>query len=214
MMLMLSMFTVFGVDFNYEQAPNLIDYNTNNVGVSVQQIAVGSLNSYNIGNQTGDVKYELRGSSEPIYLIIENGYANSTFEITYVNDDPILENSSSTAYSQELTMTETGAYYFIFEPSYDGESFDFILDFANDKVHNVYLKEQQPQGFNSLMSGFVNAFLDIVEINITIWRVVFYTLIFIIMVAFVGLLFTGSLWMFKYSQKIRDRKGFTSERFE
>lgn len=200
---------VSAVSLEYEQTSVITDYNTNEVGASLQRVVVGSSNSVTIGNKTGDIKFELRGMSQPYYLLIDNGFINNTFNITYVNDDPIKTGESGkNATTQELTMQELGMYYFKIEPSYEGESVDFILNFDDDRTTQVFLQEQHPQGFNTLMAGFVNAFLDIVEINITMWRIAFYVLIFIILIGFVALVFGGSFYIFKVSQNVKDKKEF------
>lgn len=198
-----------GITFDYTQSSVITDYNTNNKGLSNEKFIVGSLNTYNIGNVTGDYKFELRGLIQPVYLLINNDYENTTFDITYINDNNIKINSSGTiGINQEFTMNEEGVYYFKITPSFEGESIDIMLNFTNSRVIQVFLQEEQPQGFNSLMGGFVYSFLDIIEINISLWRIFFYTVIIVIMIGFVLLLFGGSFWIFKSTQKIKEDRGF------
>jgi len=205
-LLFLSMDTTNAINLNYDQSNVIYDYKIATLGMSNENIVVGSLNNVNIGNQTGDIKYELRGLTRPIYILIENGMENITLDITYVNDDAVAigEINNKIAISQELTMEETGTYYFKFEPSYDGENFDFIIDFPSSYVGNLHLKEEQAKEFNSLISGFIDSFEEIVKINVTLWRLLFYTIIFLFTLSFIIGLFGGSFWILKQAKKIRE----------
>lgn len=199
------------VSLEYSQTSVITDYNTNIVGTSYENIVLGSSNNKNIGSRTGDFKAELRGMVEPVYILIDNPIINNTFNITYINDNPIKINSSGrNATTQELTMQEKGIYYFKINPSFEGESVDFLIDFKTPVIATVFLQEQHPKGFNSLMAGVVTSFLEIISINITFWRIAFYTVITTLIVSFILLIFGGAFYVFKWSQKVREQKGFFS----
>jgi len=197
----------FALDLETDQSDNLQDFYYQDSGNFQIKNAVGSVNnSYEIGNNTYyyDVDYEFTSVSEDFYLIIENYFENSTIQIMWRGDltqDPTL-------YIQEFTMNEQGRYYFKFVPEYTEEPAKIYIDFGEPSyVGTIEYVEQKPQGFNSLMGGFVNAFLDVVSININMWRIAFYTLIFLILVAFAGLVFGASWYIHKQSQRIRESRG-------
>lgn len=207
MMMLLSLFSVSALDLYIDQSDNLIDYHSKSDGNTIINNVAGHINNIyeTPTNQTYyyDFQLELSSMNEEFYLIIENYDINQTLTIFYHGDLA----RDGTLYVQEVTLNEAGQYYFKFVPDFNDEGGQIYLGFEEiEFVGTLEYVEKKPEGFNSLMSMFLGSFQEIILINITIWQIMFYSLIFMIAVTFIGALFGGSFWLLNKAKQIREKR--------
>lgn len=201
----------FSLKIDLDQQDNIASFYLQESGNSIVRNVVGSesnksVNSFIIDNTTYryDINFEFSSITEDFYLILQNYVVNSTITIMYRGD----LNLNPTLYVQDLVLNEQGRYYFKFSPDNVGEAGRVFIEFPTTYVSTIEYIETKPEGFNSLIGGFVGGFIEIVNINVNLWRVAFYGVILIIMLSFVALLFGGSWYIFKMSKRVKDDKGF------
>lgn len=206
----LIMFTVLNsvnaVIINFDQDKNLIDFQNNELGnvlVGTITPAVNTTLSVSSSNTTYvfDKKFEFESLNEDIYLILQNGYVNANITLMYRGD--LTQNP--TLFIQDLTLNEVGEYYFKVSPSTVNEPVVIYIDLPSDVVEPVTLiyklVEEKPDSFNSIILKIIEPFVTIVEINITIWKIIFWTLILILAITLVVLIFYTAFYLFKKSRE-------------
>lgn len=204
--LLLSLFSANALDLYVGQSENLVSYNGKSDGNTIINSIAGHVNNPYITptNQTYyyDFDLELSGMNEEFYLIVENYFINQSLTIWYYGDLA----RDGTLYVQEVILNEDGRYLFKFKPDYANEGGHIYFGFEEDSfVGTMEYVEKKPEGFNALMGTFLGSFQEIIYINITLWQIMFYTLIFIITVAFIGSLFGGSFWLLNRAKQIREK---------
>lgn len=204
--------SVFSLTMEYDQSDIFNSYNTHPIGNSILYTVVGDTDDYvNVNASLNqDYDWEFSRMNTPFYMLVNNVYENQTLRIMWRGD----LNLNPTLYMQDFTFREKGKYIFKFTPSYDGEAgqiyVDYIGDFLNGTdplaIGYIEFQEEKPRGFNSVMETFINSFVTVIEINVGAWRIMFYTLTFIIVVGFIGGLFGIAFTLFKYRQRLMEKK--------
>ncbi len=198
--------TVFSAGLVYDQDSNIADLETGETGNVLREEIVGSTNkliSTGDGNTTPyDIQYELDAMKNPVYVTINNGFENSTYTLLWQD-----QTSNGTILNkQNFTMNEKGRYVFKFYPDETGETTSLYVDIVDDGgIAWITYQEQQPEGFNQVIGGLVNSFEDIIEINISIWYLVFYLLIFVALLTVVVGMFGFGFLILKHAKKMREK---------
>lgn len=197
----------YSLTMSVNQNNNIQDFNSKDNLNSIVYSFAGSVNNEIILNNNTyyyDERIELSAVNQEFYLWFNNYIINNSITIMYfgslVDDGNI--------YIEQMNLQERGNYYFKFENNKNNEPATIYISY-DDNTFNapMTLTTKQPMGFNSLMGGFVNSFLDIVYININIWKIVFYSLIFGVLLLFTVILFGGSFYIFKTIKKVNEQKG-------
>jgi hypothetical protein len=205
-LLLLCIFSGYSVDLNYNQEKAISSFVGSKIGMSHLKIVLGNSNDVTIGNRTGDIKFELVGVTKSVFLRIDNNVLNNTFNITYVNDDNAILGGEAVIITQELTMDELGMYYFEFIPSYEGEGFDFIIQFDDGLTMPILLAEENPIDTTLIVTGFLTALEELVDLNVYFWVILFYAFLFGITLAFTLLVFGLGFLTFKYARRLRKQR--------
>lgn len=199
----------YGLILEVDQENNIYDYyNSENGNFGLMDL-VGSVNTNKtFSNVTYDydIKYEYTSINEDFFYVIENYYENETITFMYHGD----LTRDSNLYIQEVNLNEVGQYYFKFSPSVSDEPASIYINVESNHVFKIEYVELKPKGFNSLIGGFVGGFMDIVEINVSFWVILWYTILFIIITSFTIGIFVFGFWILKRAKTLRE-KGFNGE---
>lgn len=194
----------FALSLETNQQSNLEDFYSKSSGNSIISSIAGSVNDvFGVGGINGtnysyDKTYEFTSTDEDFYLILQNYFDNETVSIMYRGD----LNKDPTLYIQNVTLNEIGRYYFKFSPSYESEPARVFLEFGDSYVGTIEYIEQKPNGFSSLIGVLVTSFQDLIDINISLWRLAFYSIIFLVMTTLVIGIFVGGFMLLRYSKNI------------
>lgn len=209
--MLLMMSGVSALTIQQGQDENLFDYTRAEKGNELSWITTSDVDDEVTleTNATLDYDYslELNEVNENFYLIIDNFYAGETYTISYSAD--LRENNI--IYTFNATLEETGKYYYKFSPSGSKEDAIIYVDVnypgnESPKVLSFSYHEEKPKGFNDLMSGFVFAFEEIIELNISLWKIVFYVIMFVIFALFTFGIFGIAFTIIKYRDQIKKKK--------
>lgn len=198
--------SVYSLSASFDQDENTADFYTQQHGNTIFEVIPGSVDDVlfvDNGSSTlnYDYRLEITDSNEPFFIGIENFDERSNYTIAWKGDVSV----DPTLYIRNVTMNEQGTYLFKFTPSsVDGESVVYID--LHEPGNIVYLEytEQKPQGASSLIAGFVNAFVEVVEVNVQFWKVMFYGSIFLIVVLVLFGLIRISFELFSIAKKMRN----------
>lgn len=209
MTLLFSLSFVNAGSFIFDQTQVLNDFNTADLG-NVQLIdLVGSLNTESIGSQGGDLELEYASLQNDVYFYLDNGDINTTLNITY------FFGGESGAITQELTLEETGVYYFQIKPDFEGESGSVLIQAPDSFVSVVRIVHESDKGLSSVFEIFVNAVAEIIDINVSAWRLMFYLFLFAVVVGVFYAMFKGFFRFLEFADEISaKRKGQVKKRGE
>lgn len=196
--------SAFALDFSFDQTQNIQDYNNNDHGNIQLYDFVGSTNqniTFPDSNNTYQYDFfiEYTEMADNFYFIINNAYVNQTVQFMWRGD----LSRDDTIYIQNFTLEEAGTYYFKFEPEYVDEPGRIYMEVENSFVGTIKITEENPKTFNDLMGGLVDAFVDIVSLNVAFWRILLYTTIAIIGFALIGAIFGFAFIIFGYVKKLK-----------
>lgn len=200
-------FSINALSLQTGQNNNLLDYEQADKGNIYYKIDSGLTDITIITttfNITYDIDFEFVEVNEDFYIIIDNFYENMTYRLQYTGD----LNSDNSIFIRNVTLQEIGKYYFKFSPTTIGESSRLFIDMIPSPtgVFAVTYQEEKPRGFNSVIIKLVNAFDDIIEINVQFWRILFYVIMFILITGFIFTLFGVALAIFGYINKLKNTK--------
>ena len=208
---------IFAVSFEYRQQRVIADTMTKDLGnVILYDQVQGDRNLIYFApenNYTYDLRIDVTNFNEPIYIKFNNPTNEDVESITWAralldtlsfwNDPTELENhtkfeifyldtigfGNTQLRFQEFFLLEEGDYYFKLSPTGQNQHMTFFLNFEDDIDTNVYLINQKPTGFNNYIYSFINSLNGLIELNINIWKLVYYTFIVgIIINSIIGLI--------------------------
>lgn len=202
------MFTsVNALDISSSQSSNINDLLSYDIGNERVFDITSNINNeiiVNGNNYSYDFDLEYNAVSENIYLKFNNPQVNNTLTFLWSGD----LTRDDTLYVQNFTMNEQGTYYFKFTPDYVGEPAHVYVDIVNDFASPITINELEtkPQGFNDLIGGLVSSFNDIIEVNVTFWKILLYTTIFIITLSIILSIFGLAFWIFSKAKDVKKIK--------
>lgn len=208
MLLVLMLSSGYSAMLDTTQSSNILEYRTHDKGNSFYYSFAGSINepiTFTNSNNTYyyDIDWELDSVTEDFFIIIRNYFPNNNG--TFIFHGDLTRNPN--AYIQPFTMNETGTYYFKFSPSVEGEPMRVYLDIgALSWSGIVTYQELKPASFNKIIGGFVEALLELVSLNILVWQIAFYIILFIVSLAFVGVIFGLAFLGFSYAKKLKKQR--------
>jgi len=153
-----------------------------------------------------DYGYELEEVREDFYLTMNNIRENASLTFYYRGDTT----KDPTLYVQELILREKGRYIFRFEPDYVDEPVVIYINASDEFVGVSRYIEEKPGSFSQLMQTFVEGFEGIIDINIALWRTVYYVFLLIVTSGFVFLIFYIAFKVFEFAKNIKNKEGFYS----
>ncbi len=173
MLFMISFVSAGTINFNQNEVIN--NYEQIKIGAIMNDHIVGNDNSETLVNKTGDYKIEFSALDTAQYIILNNVEINTTINISWKFKD----NDVTT--TQELTFEEVGEYYFEISPTYDGESASILFNTDPSSIFLVYFVMTSDNELKSLFSPFITGVVDLIKINLNIWKLFYYLLIGAIM---------------------------------
>ena len=186
----------YGEDLKGNRVTEVLSGNTDTLGVFLE-----------LTNATVpyDYKLELDDVNEDFYIIIDNFLENQTYTFFYTDD----LNTGDTVFIRNITMLEVGKYYYAFTPTNKGEYAAIWIDMqtgGSPGVFGIDYQETKPEGFNELIAGLVRAFEEIIDVNVSLWRVLYYLFAFIITFSFVAMIFGTAFWLFGLAKRAKKQK--------
>lgn len=211
-MVLFSVFSVNALIMSYDQNENIYGFENAEKGNNVYNVGVSSTDTFfrslNGTNYSYDYRMELSEMSQDFYLILENTHVNTTYLIFFHGD----LSQDDTLYTQELILKEMGDYVLKFYPS-NIEAGSVFIDLQDENaVHpfSVTYVEEKPKGFNQLIGGLVDTFTEVFNINLKLWYLFYYVIIFSLVVSFIGVMFGFATFLFKKADEQNQRKGLFS----
>lgn len=217
MFLMLFLTTLFSANaltMSFNQNSNVYDYETIEKGNNIYNFQFGDTDifkhSFDSTNYSYDYRLELKEMNQEFFLVIENFYINTSYQVFFHGD----LTQDDTLYVQELTLNEQGFYILKFIPS-GIEGGQIFIDLQSEAMNNgtipalpfgVSYVETKPEGFNDLIGGLVGTFEAVFDINLKLWYLLYYVIIFVLVIGFMSMLFGVASFLFKKSDEIKNRK--------
>lgn len=199
--------SVNALSFETDQTSNINDYQSADKGNIIIDNVAGNINlvlsTINATiNRTYDKSWEFPSMTEDFYIIVNNYVPNTSGVIMFRGD----LTKNPTLFVQNITFNQQGRYFFKFSPDYANEVGEVYLDIiptgGASFVTAEYI-EEKPKGFNSIISVFATGLSEIITININLWKVLYYTVIFILSLGGALIIFGLAFLMFKYTEKLK-----------
>ena len=213
MMTLTLLMSANAITLQLDQDNNLLDFRTLETGnkvISTHANSVDTVLSVDNAQQnyTYDYKLEIVEATEDFYLVLDNTFVNSTYNILYRGD----LNIDPTLYTQEVTLNEQGQYFFKFSPTRTEQPIVVYIDMeivqGQGGAFTVAYIEEKPKGFNDLIGGFIGAFEEVFDINVKLWYLLYYIIIIVLVLAFIGILFGLGGYIIKLKEDQKNGAGF------
>jgi hypothetical protein len=197
----LTMSNVYGqVIYNDDQSETTENYD-------IGSIIASSNPSLLFGNGS-DITENFQLTTTPMYVLFSAGSGQSSENITISYYDTVFEDFVSKNYT--IDQNET----FIIEltPQNVGDKTSLILSDATGSIFYTYvfkhdsLRDSKTSVFTPLISGVV----ELIDINLTLWRAGFYLIIFLVVAGLVIGLFAGAFYLIKKTKDLNEGEGFIS----
>lgn len=195
MLSFLLMLSVNGATIIYNQDEVIEDFENYQYNTKISDIVLGSNDNEVIGTQIGDYKLELKDITNDVYLIFGNNYLNNSINLTWFNTN----GNETIATTQEVILNEIGDYYFKIQRNYNNDNTDILIDTNYLQVANIYVvfaeREYVEDSETNIFSTLVVYVIELLIINITIWKVGFYLGLGVIGIGSIVLLV---LWAYRF----------------
>lgn len=186
----------------YEDNQNITQSNFNEASV------IGSSNPGLLFNGGADITENFQLSTTPLYLLLSAGGVNPTETLQIAYYDSILEQFVTNDYE----VTKEGNLIIELTPQDIGDKTSLLLLNASGNIFYSYvfihdeLRGETTTVFEPLISGVV----DLIKINITLWKAGFYLIIFLVATGLIIGLFAGAFWIIRKTKEIGEGEGFVS----
>lgn len=180
--------------FVFDQETVITEYEAADKGNIYIQTIVGSvdqiLSTTNSSvNRTYDIKVEAFELYDNYYLIFDTAQVGTNVTFMYHFDlvnNPVLQIVS-------LNLTEKGRYYFQIKPTEEGEPGQVFIDLVDPgDIIIMGIQQESERGISSIFNPLLTATEDLIDINITFWKVIYYLFIgAIISTVLFGLVIVG-----------------------
>jgi len=201
LMVMLSFNLVSAYTIDYSFASTQADYQSENLGGSLFQSFNSSQSEMagfvgNIGLINYDSYLGLYDLEQDIYIL--------PFILSNITWNISIKDHEENTISYLLNFPEPDTYYIKISPSYEGEDLHvYINDTSlNSTYQGYYLQSVEPMGLSFVITQFVGYTSEIVEMNVTIWKVGFYLVLFALSIGLLGSLVYLAFKFYNYAQKV------------
>jgi len=208
-LLLFSILNVNALTMSFNQNENIFDFENAEKGNNVFSTHASNINTafqnLNGTNFTYDYKLELSEINQEFYIALENFFVNSSYKIFFHGD----LSKDDTLYVQDLVLNEQGTYILKFIPTgiEAGQIFINLDENGGSGVFGATYIEEKPKGFNDLIGGLVDTFSTVFDINVKLWFLLYYLIIFMLSIGFMSMLFGFASFIFKKAQDIKGNKG-------
>ena len=136
-------------------------------------------------NSMSDVTYNFKLTNEPMYLVLSAGSGNTNENITITYYDSILEDFISNNY-----VIPDDTFIIQLTPQNTGDETTLILSNATGNIFYSYVfmndNERGAGNENSIFAPLISAVVDLIEINVSIWVVLYYVFIMTLVLGTIG----------------------------
>lgn len=195
-------------NLDYIQTSVWTDYNTEDLGNTLSDVIVASALNETISltnasnNYTYNKKFEFPQFSNTIFLKIRPTRTDN-MSIMWRGD---LNSNDKNLYIQPFQV-QNQPYIFKFTPSKSDDLLVVYLGFENElQIAEIEITEVQPKGFSYTIQLFMDSVKNIIEINITLWKIGFYLFILLVLTAFASAVLGLGLWIFDYIRVLKKKK--------
>lgn len=187
-----------------------IMYNDNQDDVtetfSTQSVIMGTYSNLIVENETL-ISEDFVLTTTPMYLILTTGNDLISEEITISTYD------LTSGLDFEKNYTVTGENLIIeITPQSINDRASFVLSEATGGViyRYVFTNDDLREDETSIFAPLIAGVSDLIEINLTIWRLGFYAIIFLMFGALVALVFAVTFWIINKTKQINNDDGMMS----
>jgi hypothetical protein len=133
-----------------------------------------------------------------MYIYFQNTKVNSTITLIWNFDLA----TTGQRYTQNFTMLQTGNYIFKINNNIYGEPMRFFIETNDDSyIATVYTQQKIEKGIPEIMETLVNNVNDLIDINMSIWKIVYYLFIFSIVMSLIFLIVLLGAKMYDFAKK-------------
>lgn len=214
---------MLGLFFSSSFAVNTWDTKNNNAEIeevfgNTNYLEVNSFINLVFTNTTYDLErgknYHLESNSILNYVISNN----NDYEQEFIFVTIYKEEGTTYAKGNFINISGGGTAMVIVQPTFDYEyistevycNSDSLTCGAGYQVKEILLVEKQ-QGVNSAFTPLISGVVELITINVTIWRAVFYLFIFIVVLILIVGIFKGAFWLMDKSKEMNNKDGFMSD---
>ena len=118
--------------------------------------------------------------------------------------DPVLLNFRTINY----TIPQNGVTYVLLEPQVDIPTFDLVIRQTSGAItYGIgFSNNDDINSFKSIYGGLIQGMIDLININLSIWRLGYYMFIFAIVLGFFGGIILMALRFYRYIESIKPIK--------
>jgi len=191
--------SVYSANILFNQSTTIDNYNNAQKSTQLVYDLVGSKNSETLGNHTGDLKVELVDIKSEVYIIVNNYVTNTSMNVSFLfENQPIIH--------QELLLKEVGEFVFEVTPNYNNENGQIMFNIPDSSIAQVFIQPTKPtlisnQSQTTIFTPMIKGVEDLITINISLWKIIYYLFIFVIVVGLIGGLVMIGRTYYKWTEK-------------
>lgn len=194
--------------FDPEDAESLADTSEGNNGFEVLIFGQDNLSfTAPVSNDTiyYDVNFEVI-LSDDMFFVYDNANEGDIITISYNFDNKELSPGIIEVFTTSINFTESGNFVFAFEPDFEGERLELWIDYPNSVQTIETFKFTRQRGIGDVTNTFVTSMTDLVEINIGIWKIMFFSLLVGIVIMVIGVVGAFIFEVIDWAEKFREKR--------
>jgi len=182
----------------FEDDQEIVNENYNSASI------IGSSTPDLLFNGGSDITENFQLSTTPLYIILSAGGVNDneTISISFYNS--ITEQFQTNDY----TIPKTGTFLLELTPQDVGDKTSLILHNASGNIFYSYIfvHDEFRGETTSIYAPLINGVVDLININIGLWKGGYYLIIFLVLAGLVVGLFSGAFWIIDRTKKLNERE--------
>jgi len=184
-------------------------YNDADIATISSIATFGSDNfNYSINNNTFvyDVRTYMNYLDTDYYISFNNKNVNDSLQII-LTTIPISGTPIATTYN--VSMLNVGDYKFLVKPSYPGENIRIEINAPDNYVGDINyisVKNKYVDNMNTITGTFVGATKDLIDINVSVWKIFYYILIIGLIISSLGLLISFAFRVYDWADDLSGKK--------
>lgn len=193
--------------YNQDEARSIADTSEGNNAFEVLIFGSDNLNVTSALNDTitYDVNFEVV-LSDNMFFVFENNVAGQVLNISYNFDDKELSPGVLEIMTTTITLDDEANYVFAFSPDFEGERLEMWIDYPDTVATNEIFKFTRQRGIGDISDQFISAMITLVEINIGLWRILFYVFLLGIVLGVFALIGNFIMEILDWAEKFRERR--------
>lgn len=179
----------------------LYEDNQNTTTVNYQEGSIiASSNPSLLFSGGSDVTENFQLSTTPMYLLLSAGGGNDNENISISFYDSILEQFVTRQY----VIPKDDTFIVELTPQDVGDKTSLILHNASGNIFYTYvfIHDELRGETTTIYEPLIQGVVDLIEINITLWKAGFYLIIFLIAIGLIVGLFASAFWIIDKTKKM------------